>query len=155
MKVWPIFPFFPSSSKEAPYYLHAPLSQWKPPIYYHAICPSCANSLLFRHLLSRLAVALIDCQSRLGWEMSLINYTCKPGLFLNWIFHWMIQVSVKGSESQPSRTFGRGKRRRQVRGKYNAHLSSLKLRLDDGRDVLVIIRRERMKESWKMRIPSL
>ncbi len=38
------------------------------------------------------------------------------------------------------------KRRRQAREKYDAHLSSLKLRLDEGRVVLVIIREETRKE---------
>lgn len=33
-----------------------------------------------------------------------------------------------------------------MREKYNSHLSSLKLRLDEGRVILVIIREERRKE---------
>lgn len=80
-----------------------PFSLSKPPICFHTTCRWCGKSLLFRHLLSRLAVAINNYLPCLDWEMGLINYTCKPDLILNWIFHWMIQVSLKGSESQPSR----------------------------------------------------
>lgn len=141
MKVWPIFFFQKSTLLSA-----CTLLSVKATHLLSCHLPIMCKLSFFKHLLSRLAVALHDYQPCPGWEMSLINYTCKPSLFLNWIFHWMIQVSVKGSKSQPSCTFGWGNRRRHVRGKCNAHLSSLKLRLDNGRDILVIIRRS--LEKW-------
>lgn len=65
----------------------------------------------------------------------------------------MIQASLRVGESQPHRRVsvsviftGYEKRRRQVPEKYNAHLSSLKLPVDEGRVILVIIREERKKE---------
>lgn len=85
--------------KKSPYYLPRPFLSVKA-IYVHAFSLWWAKSLLFRHLLP-IAVAVNDYLSCLGWGMSLINYTCK-GLILNWIFHWMTQVSLKASESQPS-----------------------------------------------------
>ncbi len=100
MKVWPILRLL--QKRHLIIYLD-PFSLRKPPIYFRAVCLWWAKSLLFRHLLSRLAVAINDYLPCLSWEMSLINYTCKPGLILNRIFHSMIQVSLKASESQPSR----------------------------------------------------
>lgn len=60
------------------------------PFIFHTTGQWCAKSLICQHLRSRLAVAINDYLSCLGWETRLINYTCKPGLILNWIFRWMI-----------------------------------------------------------------
>lgn len=154
------FPAFSNKTKKKKKKRSPFLSTWASslgeshPFYSHCVCLWWAKSLLFRCPLSRLAVAINDYLPCLGGEMSLINYTCKPGLILTEFSterYRRHSKSASHSRVAQHRSLshflgGCERRRRQAREKYNAHLSSLKLRLDEGRVVLVIIRGERRKE---------